>query len=130
MEPKVVVIDDEPDLLFLLCTVLEEEGMETVGMSHPDAVLSDETLSDAALLLIDLMLPGMDGIMLARHLRSDGLPDVPMIAMSASQSMLQRASDSCLFQETLPKPFDLGSLLACVERSIQTGIHGSRARHG
>ena len=126
----VVVIDDEPDILSLLCAVLEEEGMEAVGMAHPDTVLSDDRLSGAALLIIDLMLPGMDGIMLAWRLRSNGLPDMPMIAISASLSMLKRASASGLFQDTLPKPFDIDVLLTSVERTIQTGLRGRRARAG
>lgn len=66
--------------------------------------------------LLDLMLPGMSGIDLARRLRDLGYLREPMIAMSASPRMLNAANRSGLFQETLAKPFDLSTLLDTVER--------------
>ena len=53
----------------------------------------------------------MDGIALAQRLRADGHPDTPMIAMSTSDRMLCRACHSGLFQDILPKPFDVDMLL-------------------
>jgi CheY-like chemotaxis protein len=69
-----------------------------------------------ALFLVDVMLPGMSGIELAEQLRAGGFARTPMIAMSASPGMLRAAAESRLFQEILPKPFDLTTLLDCVGR--------------
>jgi CheY-like chemotaxis protein len=62
------------------------------------------------------MLPGMNGIQLAQKLREDGFPRTPMIAISASRSMLQAARESHLFDEALRKPFELSNLLDAIEQ--------------
>jgi CheY-like chemotaxis protein len=64
------------------------------------------------------MLPGENGIQLARRLRSHGFATTPMIAMSASMSMAHCALESGLFEETIYKPFDLATLLEAVDRYV------------
>jgi CheY-like chemotaxis protein len=68
--------------------------------------------------LVDLMLPGCNGIELARRLRDMGFEQTPIVATSASRGMLAGAEASGLFDETLPKPFDLSTLLDCVDRFL------------
>jgi len=118
MEACVVVVDDEIHVLELLRDVLEDDGMEVVTFSHPANVKAIGRRRNPDLMLLDLMLPGKSGIQLARELQSEGLAGTPMIAMSASSSMLRAASESELFEETLAKPFDVGELLDCVERHL------------
>ncbi|MGH2443519.1 MAG: DNA-binding response regulator, partial [Chloroflexota bacterium] len=62
------------------------------------------------------MMPGTNGIEVARRLRADGFPKTPMVAMSASSNMLAAASQSLLFADTMAKPFDLEILMETVER--------------
>ncbi|HEX8918824.1 MAG TPA: response regulator [Chloroflexota bacterium] len=107
----VVVVDDETDLLELICQILEEEGYAVRRLSDPRSALTLPPVPQPALFLVDLMLPGMTGIDLAAKLREYGFANVPLIAMSASNSMLQRAKQSGLFRALLPKPFDLSVLL-------------------
>lgn len=115
----VVVVDDEVDLLELIGDVLEEEGYRTVRFSRPAAISLEAGLGSSAF-LVDLMLPGMDGIELVRSLRQT-LTETPMIAMSASPTMLAAARSSGLFQAVIAKPFDMDELLATVERFAGTG---------
>jgi CheY-like chemotaxis protein len=114
MRRPIVVVDDEPDVLDLLCQILQDEGYAVVCHAHPREVAADPC--DVALFLLDLMLPTMTGIALARQLRGTGFPHTPMIAMSASRDMLEDASQSHLFQGMLAKPFDLNGLLTYAER--------------
>ena len=110
----VVVIDDEPDVLHLICDILEGEGFDVLCLDHPRAA---EALDDAVrprMFLVDIMLPGTNGIDLAKHLRTARYIDTPIVAMSASDSMLRAASASSLFNATLPKPCDLFDLLGTV----------------
>ncbi|HEX6506926.1 MAG TPA: response regulator [Chloroflexota bacterium] len=113
---NIVVVDDEPELLDLLRDILEDEGHEVVAVSDPGDVKAMQFDGGPDLFLLDLMLPGMDGIELASQLRLAGFDRTPIIAMSASAAMLTAARNSHLFQETLAKPFDLSTLLAFVER--------------
>jgi CheY-like chemotaxis protein len=111
----VVVVDDEPGILSVVCEVLEDDGYNVICLLRPQmAEALDETT--AKLFILDMMMPGLSGIALAQELRRDRFSDTPMIAMSASSSMLRAAEDSHLFQGTLPKPFELNRLLYWAER--------------
>lgn len=113
---QIVIVDDEVELLDLLKDILEDEGHEVVAISDPERVQSVVLSARPYLFLVDLMLPGIDGIELASHLRAGAFRDTPIIAMSASGAMLSAAKNSALFQETLAKPFDLATMLVYVER--------------
>jgi len=115
-ESPVIVIDDEPDVLELLRDVLRDEGLPVIAVDHPDRALNAAADVSPSVVLVDLMLPGCNGIELARQLRRLGLEGTPMVAMSASRRMLTAAESSELFDDTLAKPFDLSDLLDCVDR--------------
>jgi CheY-like chemotaxis protein len=118
---SVVVVDDEPDILDLLCSLLEDEGYAVVCLRHP--VLTDdlaEVEPTPRLFMLDIMLPSMSGMHLARKLRQDGYGGTPMIAMSASSSVLHAMEQSALFQHVLGKPFDLDAVLHAVQHLGQT----------
>ena len=114
----IAVIEDETPLLQMLCDLLEADGFSVVFADHPDQVHTLVADLRPDLFLIDLMLPGSNGIELAQHLRGRGFVDTPMIAMSASRAMTRAASKSGLFQETIYKPFDVATVLGCIERYV------------
>lgn len=121
MSGCVMVVDDEPDLLDLLRVLLEDEGYAPVCLPGAENVVEVSEQVHPQLFLLDLMLPQSNGIEVARQLREDGAPHIPMVAMSASSSMLDAASSSHLFEETLHKPFDLDRLLDTVDRYVDCG---------
>jgi two-component system response regulator MtrA len=118
IEPEVVVIDDEPAILALVRDVLESEGLCVLAVDTPDRALGIARIVRPDVFLVDLMLPGINGIELARRMREQGLTSTPMVAMSASRGMLSMAERSELFDEILAKPFELDTLLECVERFL------------
>lgn len=118
IEPEVVVIDDEPAILALVRDVLESEGLCVLAVDTPDRALGIARIVRPDVFLVDLMLPGINGIELARRMRERGLTSTPMVAMSASRGMLSMAERSELFDEILAKPFELDTLLECVERFL------------
>jgi DNA-binding response OmpR family regulator len=118
MEPCIVVIEDEREILQLLHEVLMLEHYQVVGVSRPELVRATVEAVDPDLFLIDVMLPGTSGVELAGQLRASGHTHTPMIAMSASRLMCQVAAASGMFQEAIDKPFDLPSLLDCIEHYL------------
>lgn len=110
----VIVIDDEPEILSMVCDLLEDDGYPALCFDRPCRAESIEEEQHPCLFLVDLALPGINGIDLARRLRLV-FSATPMIAMSASPSLLNAAQKSGLFQATLPKPFDVLDLLDTVE---------------
>lgn len=116
MARQIVVVDDEQVLLDVVSDLLEMEGFSVVRVSRPQEVEHLQPHIDPCLFLIDIMLPGMSGVDLAKTLRDDGFPSTPMIAMSSSTDLVQRAERTRLFEETMAKPFDPDTLLSAVER--------------
>src|SRR5690606_18204937 len=88
----ILIVDDEPDLTRLLAEHLAREGFAT--RMAPDAEtalrLLDEEPCD--LVILDIMLPGMDGIDLLRRIRDPrrGWPDLPVIMLSARGSAVDK----------------------------------------
>jgi DNA-binding response OmpR family regulator len=111
-DAKIVVVDDEPEILHVICEVLDDDGFQTVCMERPDPSIAER--AEVSVYLLDLMLPGMSGIELAGQLKARGA-EGHMIAMSASADMLRAARNSGLFDDVLSKPFDLVQLLDRVE---------------
>jgi DNA-binding response OmpR family regulator len=119
MTQRIVVVEDETPVLEMLTEFLRADGFSVLGFEHPDQMREFDEEQRPDLFIIDLMLPGRDGIEVAKQLRTEGFEDTPMIAMSASRALTETASDSGLFQETIYKPFDLSTLLDCVERHVE-----------
>jgi len=113
----IVVVEDDPLLLEMIGEVLEFYDFSHTGVDTAQRVHTD-VLEPPALFLIDIMLPGVNGIDLARELRAGRFASTPMIAMSASDAMLQAAFDSGHFQGVLSKPFELTDLISCIERGL------------
>jgi len=114
----IMVVEDEPALSQMIHDVLELYGLSSVGAGTPAIAHSLAASASPGLFLIDLMLPGLSGIELAQQLRANGFESTPMIAMSASNLILQVAEESGVFQETLRKPFELSDLMAALERHL------------
>ncbi len=75
--PKVLIVEDEETLLFTLAHNLKREGYTVITASRGDDGLKLAREQRPDLILLDVMLPGLDGIQVCRMLRRDS--DVPII---------------------------------------------------
>ena len=73
MKDKILVIDDEEDILELLRFNLTKEGYQVCSASTGEEVLPLARTERPDLVLLDLMLPGVDGLEVARRLKADPL---------------------------------------------------------
>ena len=80
--PHVLVVDDQPDIVTMLERALSRHGFRIDTTTSPDDALSraDSTVYDAA--LVDLVMPGRDGVAVAAGLR-DKIPGLPVAVMTA-----------------------------------------------
>lgn len=113
---RVLVAEDEADILDMLCAVLESEGAQ-VATAHDGgealALLRSGFQPDAV--VTDLMMPGTTGVDLAIELRAQPETiDLPIVAISASPYMLQLVDDDV--DARLEKPFSLTDLLDTLEK--------------
>ena len=114
MSRCVAVVEDEPAVLDVVREVLVMEGHEALGFNHPYQLRALTQHPDV--FLVDIMLPDETGIEVAQRLREHGYAETPMLAMSASTTLLADARRSGLFQGFLDKPFDVVELVDLVDR--------------
>src|SRR3990172_97747 len=91
MAQSILVVDDEPDIRRLVVLHLEREGFRcrTAG-TRPDA-LREAKAAAPALVVLDLMLPGLDGLEVCRRLRSEAsTAGVPIIMLTAKADEVDR----------------------------------------
>jgi two-component system, chemotaxis family, chemotaxis protein CheY len=112
---RVLVVDDDPDILDALSEILEVEGYEVQRARNGREALErlEQMLPDVVLL--DLMMPVMDGWEFARNLSPAARP--PIIVLSADRNVSTRAREIGAL-EWLAKPFELSDLLAAVRRAV------------
>lgn len=111
---KILVVDDEPDILEFLAVILDEEGYTVVTTDKSEYVekLHNGGLPD--LILLDIFLSGKDGREIVKHLkRQEETKQIPVIMFSAhpSAGSTARAAGA---DDFLAKPFDIDDLLAKV----------------
>lgn len=118
---RVLVVDDDPDVRSFLSVFLELEGFEVCTASNGAEALSVAASRRPDVVLLDLMMPVMDGWTCCRHLRANShTRHVPIVIISASHDLDTELQESgaCAY---IAKPFDLDDLLDCLK------VHGSTA---
>jgi len=102
-----LVVDDEPAILRLVAVVLRDLGCETLMARDAESALQLVDNSSPDLVISDIKLPGMDGLELARRLKSDQRFDHrPVLLMSAFGEPRNHDGDGFL-----AKPFDIDGLV-------------------
>ncbi len=120
---SVLVVDDEPVLRGIVAEVLRDEGYAVAEAGDGEALLDRLKDERPNLVLLDVMMPGIDGRQAYLVMRSrDDLPRVPVVMMSAAVSPNRLDPSIAAF---LPKPFDLDRLLALVEELIGPAADGT-----
>ena len=115
---QLLVVDDDPGIRELLCQYLGGQGFRVAAVEDGhtmDAWLAENT---PALVILDLMLPGEDGLSLARRLRSDH--QLPIIMISARGEEVDRIVGLEVgADDYLPKPFSPRELLARIRAVLR-----------
>jgi DNA-binding response OmpR family regulator len=119
--PLVLIVEDEPDILMLLRVVIEMNGYDAALAADGSTALERLDAERPDLVLLDLMLPVMDGWSVLAEMRSRPNPP-PVIICSAARS----ARDVELAEErgaeaVLLKPLDMDQLLETMSRSLAGG---------
>lgn len=108
----VLVVDDEPSVCEMLTEQLGLYGAHAIGLTDFDAD-SATLVNGPDLIVLDIMLRGHSGVDIAKALRARRYQG-PMIAMSASDEMLQIPGEEVLFAATIPKPYEMVRFLSTV----------------
>ncbi len=119
-QDRILVVDDSVENLFLIESILEEEGHEILTARDGLTALSLVQQSPPQLLLLDVMMPGIDGFEVTRRIREDvNLPFIPILLITAyDQPSAVKGLDSGA-DDFIRKPVDVDELLARVRSLLR-----------
>ncbi|MBU3092184.1 response regulator transcription factor [Clostridium sp. CM028] len=114
---KILVIDDEPDILALIKNILQKDNHLVTTVVNPEKILTSE-FSNFDLILLDVMMPGMDGFTFCKEIR--GIVDCPIIFLTAKTMEIDIMYGLGLgADDYITKPFGVGELRARVNAYLR-----------
>jgi two-component system phosphate regulon response regulator PhoB len=123
----VLIIDDEQDLIELVRYNLEKEGFNILGAADGESGFSMALAQRPDVIVIDLMLPGIDGLEVCRMLRAEsGTSSIPIIILTAKASEADRIVGLELgADDYMTKPFSPRELVARIKALLRrsAGFH-------
>ncbi|CUA99888.1 response regulator [Thiomonas bhubaneswarensis] len=124
--PRILVVDDDPELRAMLRDYLVGNGYEVDLAAHGEAMRESLARARPQAVILDIMLPGEDGLALARELRRDG--DLPILMLSARGDEIDRVIGLEVgADDYLPKPFSPRELLARLRALLRRAPSGALA---
>ncbi len=118
MARTILVVDDNETNLRLINAVLKTRGYELLAATSGEAALEMLAVERPALVLMDVQMPGLSGIDVARKIRAmPALAELPLVAITAMAMKGDREEILAAgFNDYLAKPYKMGDLLALVAR--------------
>ena len=115
---KILVVDDEPTLVAALKYNLERDGYRVVEASDGDAALVSARIGRPDLIILDLMLPGMDGLEVCRVIRRE--TTAPILMLTAKDTEVDKVVGLELgADDYVTKPFSMRELMARVRALLR-----------
>jgi DNA-binding response OmpR family regulator len=112
MEKKVLIIDDEPEMLKVLSYALEKAGFKIATCDNGRRAWDDILAQNPDLLLLDVMLPGIDGYSLQQKIsetpETKNIPVIVMTSLEPAKALFQKFPQVISF---MSKPCDIDELI-------------------
>lgn len=117
--PKVLVVDDEPDMRWLLVQILRAQELEVVAAEDGQAALEQIAREPPDVVLLDLKMPGPDGIQVLEQAKAVD-PHMPVVIVTAYGDLPSAVQAIRLgAYDYLTKPFDHDEILFTVRRALE-----------
>jgi DNA-binding response OmpR family regulator len=118
MAYRVLLAEDEPNIVESLSFLLERAGFEVNALGDGSAALEFALSKQPQVMILDVMLPGMDGFEVLRRLRADpGGKDLPVIMLTAKGQREDREAALEIGADVfITKPFSNAEVIGSVER--------------
>ena len=111
---KILLVDDDPNIRQLVNLYLQKEGFEVMMADRGDEALKMFKASPPNLILLDIMLPGMDGWQVCREVRK--ISNIPIIMLTAKDETFDKVLGLELgADDYVAKPFDMKELVARIK---------------
>lgn len=121
MPHRILVVDDEPDVVMIIKTTLQAEGYDVASATSGRDALDEAFESRPDLIILDVMMPGMTGFDVLRELKAnEKTATVPVIMLTgvSERKKIQEALESGIDYYVV-KPFDFDDLLAKIKQALE-----------
>ncbi len=118
--PKILIVDDEPAFLHVIEYALQHEGYETLKAGNGIKALEFVEKEQVDLVILDVMLPGMDGYEVCHRLQEKPqTADIPVLMISAKSRVEDKATAMRVgAKQYLEKPFGMADLVSAVKQLL------------
>jgi two-component system nitrogen regulation response regulator NtrX len=136
MKPaRILIVDDEPDIRQSLSGVLEDEGYTAHGVESGEACLDELVRQPCELVLLDIWLPGMDGMEALTRIQEMPLPERPVVVMISGHGNIETAVKATKLGafDFLEKPLTIQKISVVAKNALEhrrLQIENSRLREG
>lgn len=118
MVDKILIVEDDPDIRFIIHMALREAGYNVEQMAS-GAPLLEKNTAWPDLLILDKALPNVDGITLCKQLRlKEETRTIPIVMISCYHNLKKKAKEAGV-NDFIEKPFHLRELLKVIEKNIK-----------
>jgi len=120
--PTIGIVDDEPSVCKALSRLITSAGFDVITYVSAQAFLDDKPSSEPDLLVLDVRMPGMNGLDLQNHLAASG-QTIPIVFITAHENDVEKATAMAagavaFFQ----KPLDEKDLLGVIHKALNLNI--------
>lgn len=118
-KPTILIADDEPEIVKFFCNIFSKEGYRVINAQNGRNVLKRIKKGDIDLVILDVVMPDMNGIKVLRELRKI-TPKVAVILLSA-YGTLHTAKEAMLLgaQDYITKPFDIDFMKDAIKQALR-----------
>ena len=129
MKTKIFIVEDDPHILLGLEEVLKSEGFDVVSCNRGDHALDSVAKQKPALVILDVMLPGLSGYDICKQLRAKKVT-TPILMLTAKSQEIDKVVGLDLgADDYVTKPFGVRELLARIQALLRRGASsGSNAQ--
>lgn len=119
MSKRILILDDDEEILAILTIILEEAGYEAKALSDGEQIFEEIEMFQPDLVLMDIMLSDLDGRIICRELKSrTETQNLPVILISASHNVSNSFKPLGEPNDFIEKPFDINFLVQKIQRQL------------
>lgn len=119
MSKTILIVDDYADIRTMMKILIEMAGYKVLEAHDGEQALESARENCPDLILMDIAMPGMNGITAAREIRTfEHCSDTPMIAVTAYGNIYEEEALDAGFNEVIPKPLGFDDIKPLIERYL------------